>query len=216
MNNIGLKEMLSRILRNTGRTIESRYFDDIFEWIFEGFRELKASPVRFAIELKVQDYIVKVPCNLMYITHIIYKDKKIEKCLSTRSNPLSPYYCYQTRSNLINFNFTEDTILLEYTGFEVIDNDIAIPNFEAVKNYLEWYVRAKLLLTGRPDPVASLPDALSFVDKYRLQANASLVLWTPEVAEQILNMSRLTFERNDYKTFFEQFSSPEKPYHDVL
>jgi hypothetical protein len=78
---VSVKEVIARVIRNTGRNLPSEYIDDILEWIPEGIKKLKTrynlKPLTATIS--ISGHVGKLPCGLVAIEAIEYEGCRLRE-----------------------------------------------------------------------------------------------------------------------------------------
>lgn len=116
-------------------------------------------------------------------TTITTKDSLFKYNVTATSLPYWDSEFYKLVSNKIQTSFKEGEITIYYLYYET-DNDgiITIPDNEALKTALYWYVLTMMIGAGFEHPIFKYQDAEQRWEDYRDRAINSLRNWTPDRA----------------------------------
>jgi hypothetical protein len=76
-----VKEVIGRILRNTGKSMSSEYIDDMLEWIPEGIRKLETKYTLYntSTTLEMVGHVASLPCDLINIIAVEYNGSRLRE-----------------------------------------------------------------------------------------------------------------------------------------
>ena len=76
-----VKEVIARIIRNTGKSLSSEYIEDMLEWIPEGIKKLQTKyTLQSAFELiQIEGHVAGLPCDLINIIAVEYKGHRLRE-----------------------------------------------------------------------------------------------------------------------------------------
>ena len=156
---ISCKEIISRVYRDLNLQEETRWVDMI-EWIGECV-EMIGATVQFEYkhkELKVVDFRALIPCDLIHIKQLTYKQQALVQSTSTvlphkheleRDNNKDKNYTFNSsfviQGNFIILGIKEGDINLYYYGM-ALDEDgfLLIPDTPGYKDAVIHYIIYKL------------------------------------------------------------------------
>jgi len=76
-----VKEVIARIIRNTGKSLSSEYIEDMLEWIPEGIRKLqtKYTLLNTYTQIRMTGHVACIPCDLINIIAVEYQGRRLRE-----------------------------------------------------------------------------------------------------------------------------------------
>ena len=118
-----VKEVIARIIRNTGKSLSSEYIEDMLEWIPEGIKKLQTKYTLYDSfeKINIVGHVAPLPCDLINIIAVEYEGHRLREGGDIRNltaeNPLSLY-----RENKPDVYETETASHTEYEPDTFPDN----------------------------------------------------------------------------------------------
>lgn len=160
MKLITVKAVIGKVLRDLNLKDSSR-FDAMVEWSYEAMQYIGSykQDLEQVIDLEVKNYKTELPCDFHKMIMVIYRGHGLryeqnmpyhDAYLEEKTAHFGPATAtYDIRYPYIHTSFSEGIITLQYLALPVDEDGLPlIPDNEAVKTALFWYIVSRLILGG--------------------------------------------------------------------